>query len=248
MRIEARDLVRVFPEGRRALDGVCLSIETPCFAVLAGTNGSGKTVLARHFLGLERPQSGGVFVDGVPLERCLAETRRRAAFVFQEPEHQILGITVREDVEFGLKARFPSSVERNDRVARALSLTGLTGSEERLASTLSGGEKRRLAIASILVVDPELIILDEPFNGLDLPGVETLLSVLLALNARGVGILLVTHDLEKCLAHAERLIVLEKGRVARDGTPDELWNNLGGLGLRRPEGTARRIAEMTWLS
>lgn len=247
MRIEVRNLVRVFPDGNRALDGVSLELETPCFAVLAGANGSGKTVLARHLLGLERPQSGGVFVDGIPLEACLGPTRARAAYVFQEPEHQILGITVREDAEFGLRALFPSREKRREQAERALSLTGLAGSEERLTSTLSGGEQRRLAIASALAGDPELIILDEPFNGLDLSGVETLLSVLLDLKARGVGFLLVTHDLEKCLAHADRLIVLDKGRVAGDGSPEELWERLPDLGLRRPRGTAERLPEMTWL-
>ncbi len=128
-----------------------------------------------------------------------------------------------------------------------MSQTGLAGSETRLASTLSGGEKRRLALASVLVTDPELVILDEPFNGLDLAGVESLLSVLLEMRVRGIGTLLVTHDLEKCLAHADRLIVLDRGRVSVDGAPGDLWDRLPGLGLRRPAGARDRIAEMTWL-
>ncbi len=246
MTVEARGLVRVFPDGKRALDGVSLRLRSPCFAVLSGANGSGKTVLARHFVGLERPQSGEVIVDGTPLEKCLSRTRGRIAFVFQEPEHQILGITVREDVEFGLDRRLPRD-ERETRTARALSLAGLAGSEDRLAAALSGGEKRRLAVASALAADSELLILDEPFNGLDLAGARDLLSVLLDLEARGVGLLVVTHDLEKCLAHADRLVVLDRGRVARDGSPGELWEDLPRLGLRRPEGPVGRLSEMTWL-
>ena len=247
MKIETRGLVRVFQDGTRALDGVSLELGTPCFTVLAGTNGSGKTMLVRHILGLESPQAGTIFVDGIPLTRCLAETRRRIALVFQEPEHQILGVTVREDVEFGLKSRRLSPELRRKLASRALGSAGLEGAEERLASTLSGGEKRRLAVASALVTDPELIILDEPFNGLDLAGAGTLLSVLLDLKARGVGILLVTHDLEKCLAHADRLIVLENGSVAADGSPRELWDRLPALNLRRPPGSPERLVEMTWL-
>lgn len=247
MTIEVRALVRSLPDGRRLLDEARLSLSTPCFAVLTGRNGSGKTLLIRHIMGLEKPQEGGVFLDGLPLEECLTEARERIALVFQEPEHQILGITVREDLEFGLRRRVPSEAERSRRMEAALVATGLVGTEERLTAALSGGEKRRLAIATALLADPELIILDEPFNGLDWSGVSALLRVLLGLKDSGVGILLVTHDLEKCLAHADTLVVLEAGRVVREGGPEELWDSLPGLGLRRPEGPSSRVEEMTWI-
>lgn len=248
MRLEARGLVRVFPDGTRALDGADLEIRTPCFMVLSGPNGSGKTVLARHFVGLERPQAGTVLADGVPVERCLAETRRRVGFVFQEPEHQILGITAGEDVEFGIRRLVPDRRERRRRAILALEAVGLPETEDRLAAALSGGQKRRLAVAATLAADPELVILDEPFNGLDPAGADGLLRTLLDLRNRGVGILLVTHDLEKCLAHADRLAVLGSGRVAAEGTPEDLWDRLPGLGLRRPPGGPERLGEMTWLN
>ena len=248
MILEARGLVRIFPDGTRALDGADLGIRTPCFMVLSGPNGSGKTVLARHFVGLERPQAGTVLADGVPVDRCLARTRRRVGFVFQEPEHQILGITAGEDVEFGIRSLIPDRRERRRRAAAALETAGLRGMEDRLAAALSGGQKRRLAVASALAADPELVILDEPFHGLDPAGADGLLRTLLDLRSRGVGILLVTHDLEKCLAHADRLAVLDRGRVAADGTPEELWDRLPSLGLRRPPGSPGRLGEMTWLN
>lgn len=247
MRLEARGLVRVFPDGTRALDGADLEIRTPCFMVLSGPNGSGKTVLVRHFVGLERPQAGIALADGVPVEENLADTRRRVGFVFQEPEHQILGITAGEDVEFGIRRRVPDRRERRRRASSALKAVGLAGAEDKLASALSGGQKRRLAVASALASDPELVILDEPFNGLDPAGASGLLRMLLDLRDRGVGILVVTHDLEKCLAHADRLAVLISGRVAADGTPRELWDRLPDLGLRRPPGGPERLGEMTWL-
>jgi energy-coupling factor transporter ATP-binding protein EcfA2 len=131
-------------------------------------------------------------------------------------------------------------------VAIALQRAGLTGFEDRLASALSGGEKRRLAVASSLVSAPELVILDEPFNDLDWQGAADLITVLLELKAAGTGILVLTHDLEKCLAHADRLVVMEKGRVVRDGTPAGLWDELPGLGLRRLSGGHERLAGMTW--
>jgi energy-coupling factor transporter ATP-binding protein EcfA2 len=169
------------------------------------------------------------------------------ALVFQEPEHQILGVTVREDAAFGPRAAGEKAEAYLPRVDAALERTGLSGYGDRLCAGLSGGEKRRLAIASALVAEPELLALDEPFNGLDWSGASALLSTLLRLRAAGVGILIVTHVLEKCLAHAERLVVMDSGAVVRDGTPESLWDELPSLGLRRPPGGIGRLAEMSWL-
>lgn len=246
MILEARAVSKAFPDGTRGLDGASFRIQTPCFVVLSGANGSGKSLLARHFLGLEKPDSGEILVDERPLASCLAQARRRIALVFQEPEHQILGMTVREDVEFGPRASGTPLAARECAVSEAIESAGLAGMETRLASALSGGEKRRLAVASALVTRPELVILDEPFNDLDWRGASDLLALLLSLRAGGTGILVVTHDLEKCLAHADRLAVMERGRVIRDGDPADLWDELPSLGLRRPPGPAAGLASMTW--
>ncbi|HOX92854.1 MAG TPA: ABC transporter ATP-binding protein, partial [Spirochaetales bacterium] len=151
MILEALSLSKRFPDGTLGLAGASLRLCTPCFTVLSGRNGSGKSLLARAFLGLEKPDSGSVLLDGRPLAGCLREARSRIALVFQEPEHQILGVSVREDVEFGLRARSVPAGERTSRVQDALVTAGLVGLEDRLASALSGGEKRRLAVASALV-------------------------------------------------------------------------------------------------
>ncbi|MDX9959123.1 MAG: ABC transporter ATP-binding protein [Spirochaetia bacterium] len=246
MKLEARGLIKTFPDGSRGLAGTDLSLETPCFAVLSGRNGCGKSLLARHFLGLERPDAGEILLDGRPLGTCLAEARRRIALVFQEPEHQILGVTVREDVEFGPRAAGLPREQYAALAVAALQQAGLAGFEDRLASALSGGEKRRLAVASSLVSAPELVILDEPFNDLDWKGASDLIDMLLDLRAAGTGILVLTHDLEKCLAHADRLVVMDQGRVVRDGTPAGLWNELPGLGLRRLAGGQEKLVGMTW--
>lgn len=246
MKLEAQSLVRTFADGSRGLAGADLCLETPCFVVLSGPNGCGKSLLARHFLGLERPDAGRVLVDGRPLDTCLAEARRRIALVFQEPEHQILGVTVREDVEFGPRSAGLPKDSYAGLVEAALGKAGLVGYEDRLASALSGGEKRRLALASSLVASPELLILDEPFNDLDWRGASDLIEVLLDLRAAGTGILVLTHDLEKCLAHADRLVVMEQGRIVRDGTPTDLWYELPRLGLRRLAGGLASLSGMTW--
>jgi len=247
MRLEFKALSKTFPDGASGLSGASLVLETPSFVVLSGRNGSGKSLLIRHALGLEAADSGEVLVDGVILGSRLAETRRRVALVFQEPEHQILGVTVREDAEFGPRAAGERPDSYGSRVEASLTAAGLAGFRDRLCAGLSGGEKRRLAVASALVAGPELIVLDEPFNGLDWTGASALLEVLLRLRASGVGVLVVTHDLEKCLAHADRLVVMDSGRVVRDGAPASLWPELPSLGLRRPPGSVDRLAEMSWL-
>lgn len=247
MKIELRGITKTFPDGTRGLDGASLVVESPSFVVLSGRNGSGKSLLIRHALGLETADSGSVFVDGKNLDSVLAGTRKRMALVFQEPEHQILGVTVREDAEFGPRASGERPDSYRARVEAALGAAGLAGFGDRLCAGLSGGEKRRLAVASALVAGPELIVLDEPFNGLDWAGASDLLGVLLRLRDAGVGVLIVTHDLEKCLAHADRLVVMAGGRVVRDGIPEELWDELLELGLRRPAGGLERLADMSWL-
>ncbi len=247
MTLEARSLVRRFPDGTFGLNGASLALETPCFAILSGRNGSGKSLLARHFLGLEQAQSGEVLLDGVPLFGGLASARKKIALVFQEPEHQILGITVAEDVAFGPRSAGMKPAERGKLVADSLERAGLQGFDNKLTASLSGGEKRRLAVASAMAGNPSLVILDEPFNDLDWDGASSLLGILLGLVERGIGILIVSHDLEKCLAHAGRLIVMDKGVIIRDGTPAQLWDELPALGLRRLAGGLERLPEMTWL-
>lgn len=246
MRLEVRALGRRFDSGRWGLRGVDLVLEGPAFAILSGHNGSGKSLLAKHILGLEQPDEGGILLDGKDIRDDLQALRRRVAYVFQEPEHQILGMTVAEDVDW-TPCRLGWAPERiRASRERALALTGLAGRGGEPTAFLSGGEKRRLAIASVLAAEPELIILDEPFNDLDWPGVKALLAILIDLQRRGIALLVITHDLDKCLAHADRLVVLEAGRIRADGPARELWDRLPELGLRRP-GPGGTLEAMTWL-
>ncbi len=246
MLIETKGLGKKFDDHRWGLRNVNISLTSGEFILLTGHNGSGKSLLIRHIFGLESPDEGQVFLNGIPANKNFTEIRRKTALVFQEPEHQILGLTVKEDLEFTPKQRKVPGEELKVLTERALDQVGLKGFESHLSSFLSGGEKRRLAIASALMSKPEILVLDEPFNGLDWPGVKILLTILKNLHSQGLGILVVTHDLEKCLALADRLVVLEGGEKILDGTPSELWDRLPDFGLRRLVGSRDRLKEMIW--
>ena len=147
------------------------------------------------------------------------------------------------DAAFGPEnLRLPRN-EIDKRVKAALEATGLVGFDERRPHTLSGGEKRRLAVAGVLAMEPDMLVLDEPFTGLDWPGSADLLTVLDQFHETGKTILLITHDLDKVLAHADRLILMDSGRIAADDSPADIIDQVEGLGIRRPAGD---VSDMSW--
>jgi len=242
--LEAVDLTHVFPDGTRAIERVNVGIDAGEFVVLAGQNGSGKTVLIRHFIALLKPTSGRVLFDGRDVVRHAAQARRRIGMVFQDADSQFVGQTVAEDIAFGLRnigVGNPEIQQRLNEVMEDLSLSHLSHSDPHL---LSGGEKRRVALAGVLVLDPDIVILDEPFSNLDYPGVVHILELLLDLHRRGHTVLVVTHDLEKVLAHASRLLVMHRGRLAEDGDPARIYPRVASYRLAPP---SLGLQEMTWL-
>ena len=220
-------------DGRALLDRVDLSLAAGELCILAGRNGAGKTLLARCLAGIVTPAAGTVRNEGAP-----------PALVFQDTRSQVLGQTVSEDVAMGPRSAGLSHADVEQRVAEALERTGLTGMRRRDPFTLSGGEQRRLSIAAMLALRPSLLILDEPFSSLDFEGVQSVLSVLLDLYAEGCGIAVITHDLGKLAAHADRIVLLDRGRVHADGNPADVLPGAPACGLRLPSGP---IGEMTWL-
>ena len=241
--LEIRGLTHTFPDGTTALENVDLDLNSGEFMVLAGANGSGKTVLMRHLNGLARPTAGEVRLDGRSVPADPVRARRRVGLVFQDADAQIVGQTVARDAAFGPENLKLPRDEIRRRVRAALEATGLVGFDERRPHTLSGGEKRRLTVAGVLAMEPEVLVLDEPFTGLDWPGCADLITVLDRLHAAGTTILLITHDLVKILAHADRLVLLEQGRIRGDGTPEELIDAVESLGVRRPPGP---VSGMSW--
>ena len=219
LRVEA--LRHAFADGTEGLKGLDLAIEEGEFLLIAGRNGSGKTLLARHLIGLSMPSSGRVLFRSQPLGKNLNALRRAVGYVFQDTDSQILGQTVAEDVAFGPANLGMSRPEIEKRVGESLARARLESAAGRRPETLSGGEKRRLAIAGVLAMGSECLILDEPFANLDYESVLDLLSLCSELKAGGKTLVIVTHELEKILDLADRLVILDGGLKVYDGGPDD---------------------------
>ena len=217
--IEIDGLGHVFADGRVGLSGVTLTIERGSFVLLAGANGAGKSTLLKHLNGLLLPSSGEVRVAGVSVAADPRRARSLVGMVFQDADSQIVGETVRDDVAFGPENLGWPRRKIDAAVDAALDLLGLQDLAERSPHLLSGGEKRRLAIAGVLAMEPEVIVLDEPFANLDYRGIRQVLGHLVALHASGRTLVVCVHDLEKVLAHGQRLLLIDQGRIVADGEP-----------------------------
>lgn len=246
--LETRNLTKQFADGTVVLRNINLQVSSGEMVVLAGANGSGKTVLARHLNGLLQPSSGEVWVAGQPVSRNLAEARRQVGLVFQDSDSQIVGETVTADVAFGPENLGLAPSEVQNRVREALEAVGLTACAHQRPHRLSGGQKRKLVIAGVLAMRPQIIVLDEPFTGLDFPGVVQVLTQLVRLHRAGHTLLVITHELEKVLAHADRLMILHAGQIVADGSPAKLVDRVETYGIKKPFGANRPVETMTWLS
>lgn len=204
--------------GVEALRGIDISIYEGEFIALLGQNGSGKTTLVKHFNGLLKPTSGQVWVQGkTTREYTHREMARLVGYVFQNPDHQIFARSVKEEVGFGLKVlgEHPKVIEK--RVGEALEIVGLEGYEAKVPFTLTKGERQRVAIASILAVQPQIIIFDEPTTGLDINHQKKIMEVLRQLKQKGHTIIIITHSMWVATEYAERTIVMKEGRILSEG-------------------------------
>lgn len=245
--LEIRHLTKTFSDKGTVLKDINLQFNSGEFVIIAGTNGSGKTVLIRHFNGLISPTSGEVLLNGTPINNNLVDTRKQIGLVFQNSDHQIVAQTVAEDVAFGPTNLKLPLAEISDRVTTALAATGLTKLANQSPHDLSGGQKRKLAIAGVLAMKPKILVFDEPFTGLDYPGVIQILQQLVALHQQGQTIIVITHELEKVLAHASRLIIINHGQIVRDAHPAELLDQLQQYDIHRPCATKDQLKTLTWL-
>jgi biotin transport system ATP-binding protein len=232
--IQTANLSHRFADGTQGLSDVTLTFNEGEFTVIAGANGSGKTTLLRHLNGLLFPESGSVTVCGKSVKNDPLAARKQVGMVFQDADSQIVGETVYDDTAFGPENLALARDQINRRVSRALAAVNLSGLENKQPHHLSGGEKRRLAIAGVLAMAPRVLLMDEPFSNLDYPATCLVLDQILDLHGSGHTIIICTHDLEKVVAHAQRLVIMAKGRVVEDGSPAEIMAAIERYGIRPP--------------
>jgi len=207
-------------KGKPVLGNISLEIARGEFAVISGAAGAGKSTLIKHFNGILRPESGRVTVDG--LDAHTREVRRKVGMLFQHSQNQLFEETVYKEVAFGPSNFGIRGEELEKRVHETLSLVHLdAGILNRSPFSLSGGEKRRVALAGILALRPNYLVLDEPTAGLDPEGRAKLLGRLQNIHGKGVGIVVVSHNLEEVLPFAQKIISMEEGKVVFTGSPEE---------------------------
>lgn len=221
-------------DGVAALRGVSLTVEPGEFVVLTGPNGAGKSTLLRHCNGLAEPDAGRVRVDGHDPSREPIAVRATVGTVFQRPRDQLVAARVGDDVAFGPENLGLDRAAIDRRVRASLATVGMTDRREERVTELSGGERARVALAGALAMDPSYLVLDEPFAGLDDPTRRGVLRDVRAMVADGVGVLLATHDLRDLLDPADRVVVLDDGRVVADDAPSAVRDRLAGFGVRAP--------------
>lgn len=248
--ILARDLGFSYGPGAQALDGVSLEVPAHATTAIVGQTGSGKSTLLRLLCGLEAADAGSLTVCGInaATKRGRRQIRRAVGYVMQHPERQLFAQTVAEDVAFGPRNQGLSAAEVERRVAHALDLVGLADRRDASPFELSGGQQRLAAIAGVLAMEPELLVLDEPTAGLDPRGRARLRALMADLAAHGVTLLQVTHSMEDA-ARADHVVLLDQSHVLAAGTPAEVFCPANepqltavGLGLPRPLAYAREHA------
>lgn len=241
MLFKIENLTHCYSDGTVALENVNLSFNRGERIALLGTNGSGKTTLLNHLNGILKLTSGQIYYEDKPLQydtKWLLELRRHVGYVFQDPNDQLFAPTVKQDVAFGpLNLGFPTEKVKTI-VNEALSIVGMAEFADKPPHFLSLGQKKRVALAGVLAMQPEVIIMDEPTSNLDPRATSEILHLLLQLNKeKGITLLLATHDVDMVPLFANKLYILNKGRLVSEGKPEELFSKtelIREVNLRAP--------------
>lgn len=227
-----------------ALDGVTLAIERGSFTIILGHNGSGKSTLAKTFNAVLLPSGGRVYVDGMDTtdEKLLLEIRRRVGMVFQNPDNQIVATIVEEDVAFAPENLGVPPEEIRTRIDEAMKLAGIYEKREAAPYKLSGGQKQRVAIAGVIAMRPDCLVMDESTAMLDPHGRAQVMKTIRQLRAAGITIVSITHYMEEA-AQADRVLVMSRGRIVMEGTPEQVFSQterLHGYHLDVPQAAELR--------
>ena len=219
-----------YPGNVQALRNVSLTVKDGEFVAIMGQNGAGKTTLVKHFNGLLKPSSGSVRIDGVDTTKTtIASLSRNVGFVFQNPDHQLFSETVKQEIGFALKNFGFDEETIQKQITWALNLLSLTQYRQTSPFMLSGGERKRVALASVLAWDPKILILDEPTIGQDHEQKEILRQFIVQLQTQGKTIVIVTHDVEFVAECNPRVVLMKEGRIVADGEGKEILTNLDAL-------------------
>ena len=230
--LELTDISYRYPNGPAALDKVSLRLRQGEKIALVGPNGAGKSTLLRMLNGMLRPDSGTVRFQGKPVSytrNALKTLRRKVGFVFQNPDHQIIAPTVFQDVAFGPANLDYTPEEMKCAVETALSYVGLSAFGKRPPHQLSGGEKKKVAMAGVLAMEPDVLVFDEPTSGLDPESARTIMDLLDELHHAGKSIIISTHDVELAYTWADRIIIMQQGRILIASRPEDAFSDKGVL-------------------
>jgi cobalt/nickel transport system ATP-binding protein len=238
--IETNNVTYEYPDGTKALETVNFNADEGKIVALLGPNGAGKSTLFLHFNGILKPTQGSVHVDGETVrydKKDLLKIRQKVGIVFQNPDDQLFAPTVLEDVAFGPMNMGLSNEEVEARVKEALLRVGMEGYEKKAPHHLSGGQKKRVAIAGILAMKPKIMVLDEPTSGLDPKGASQILRLLYQLNSEGMTIVISTHDVDLVPIYASKVYIISHGKIIKEGSPQEVFEDvetIRGANLRLP--------------
>lgn len=247
--IELRDVSYRYSDGTEALRDVSLRVERGRTLLVAGSNGSGKSTMARLMNGLLKPTEGEVLVNGTSTREDNLHSRLKVGLVFQEAEDQLVAETVERDAAFGPENLGLDRAEVEERVDESLKTTGLLELRDRSPHLLSGGQRKRLALAGVLAMRPECVVLDEPLNGLDAPSRRSLLAEVERLESLGYTVVVISQDLEEVWRLADDMVVMQGGEVAASGDPvDLILNGVEKFGVRDPvmAPVLRALREQGW--
>lgn len=227
--LETKDISYKYPDGTPALKDVNFHASKGEIVALLGPNGAGKSTLFLHFNGILRPSSGKIMVEEVPLnydKKAIMNVRQKVGIVFQNPDDQLFAPTVAEDVAFGPLNIGLDQDEVEKRVTESLERVGMAGFERKPPHHLSGGQKKRVAIAGILAMRPGIMVLDEPTSGLDPKGASQILHILHQLNQEGMTIVISTHDVDLVPLYASQVYIISDGHIIKEGTPQDVFGDV----------------------